>query len=90
MKSGNVIRGRPMHWSLLYWGVLLLERAMKPLEGEHGYRSHRDEVKLKWWYKLASTAEDRYPKQLFSQEWNKKPCRGRQRRTWGRVVDHLH
>ena len=39
-------------------------------------RSHRDKAKLKWWYKLASTPEDRYPKQLFSQEWNIKPRRG--------------
>ena len=33
--------------------------------------------------------EDRYPKQLFSQEWNIKPRRGRQRKTCGRVVDDL-
>ena len=33
--------------------------------------------------------EDRYPKQLCSQEWNIKPRRGRQRKTWGRVVDDL-
>ena len=31
----------------------------------------------------------RYPKQLCSQEWSKKPCRGRQRKTWGRVVDAI-
>ena len=43
-------------------------------------------AKLKWWYKLASMSEDRYPKQLFSQEWNIKPRRGGQRQTWGRVV----
>ena len=30
--------------------------------------------------------EDRY---LFGQEWNIKPCRGRQRKTWGRVVNDL-
>ena len=51
--------------------------------------SHRDKAKLKWWYKLASMPEDRYSKQLFSQEWNIKPRRGRQRKTWGRVVDDL-
>ena len=28
--------------------------------------------------------EDRYPKQLFSQEWNVKPRRGRQRKTRGK------
>ena len=50
-------------------------------------RSCRDKAKLKWWYKLASMPENRYPKQLFSQEWNIKPRRGRQRKTWGRVVD---
>ena len=97
MKSGNVIRGRPMHWSLLYWGVLrrfwvvFLERATKPLEGTWVdiLRSRRDKAKLKWCYKLASMPENIYPKQLFSQEWNIKPRRGRQRKTWGRVVDDL-
>ena len=52
-------------------------------------RSRRDKAKLKWWYKLASMPENRYPKQLFNQEWNIKPHRGRQRKTWGRVVDDL-
>ena len=33
--------------------------------------------------------ENRYPKQLFNQEWNIKPRRGRLRKTWGRVVDDL-
>ena len=33
--------------------------------------------------------EDRYPKQLFSWEWETKPCRGRQRKAGGRVVDEL-
>ena len=31
-------------------------------------QSHRDRAKLKWWYKLATLPEDRYPKQLFNQE----------------------
>ena len=31
----------------------------------------------------------RYLKQLFSQEWETKPHRGRQRKVWGRVVDEL-
>ena len=34
-------------------------------------------------------SEDRFPKQLFSQKWDKKPRRGRQRKTWGRVIDDL-
>ena len=33
--------------------------------------------------------EDRYPRQLFRQKWNIKARRGRQRKTWGRVVDDL-
>ena len=32
---------------------------------------------------------DRFLKQLLSQEWNIKPCRGRQMKTWGRVIDCL-
>ena len=33
--------------------------------------------------------EDRFPKQLFSQEWEKKTRRGRQRKAWGRVIADL-
>ena len=47
-------------------------------------QSRRDRAKLKWWYKLASLPEDRYPKQLFNQEWNIKSRRGRQRKVWSR------
>ena len=36
-----------------------------------------------------SKTEDRYPKQLFSQKWNVKPRRGRQRKTWGKVIDNI-
>ena len=42
-------------------------------------KNRRDRAKLKCWYKLATMPEDRFPKQLFSQEWDKKPRRGRQR-----------
>ena len=28
-------------------------------------------------------------KKLFNQEWNIKPCRGRQREVWSRMVDDL-
>ena len=28
-------------------------------------QSHRNRVKLKWWYKLATLPEDGYPKQLL-------------------------
>ena len=33
--------------------------------------------------------KDRYHKQLFNQEWNIKPRRGRQRKVWSRMVDDL-
>ena len=33
--------------------------------------------------------EDRYPKKLFSQDWNIKPHRGRQKKVWSRIVDDL-
>ena len=52
-------------------------------------QSHRDRAKLKLWYKLATLPEDRYPKQLFNQEWNIKPRRGRQRKVLSRMVDDL-
>ena len=52
-------------------------------------QSRRDRAKLKWWYKLATLPEDRYPKLLFNQEWNIKPRRGRQRKVWSRMVDDL-
>ena len=52
-------------------------------------QSRRDRAKLKWWYKIATLPEDRYPKQLFNQEWNTKPRRGRQRKVWSRIVDDL-
>ena len=53
-------------------------------------QSRRNRAKLKWWYKLATLPEDRYPKQLFNQEWNIKPhYRGRQRKVCSRMVDDL-
>ena len=42
-------------------------------------KSRRDKAKLKWWYKLATMPQG-YPKQLF---------RGRQRKTWGKVIDDI-
>ena len=48
--------------------------------GLESLKGRRD--KLKWWYKLVSMPEDRYPKQLFSREWETKPRRGRQRKAF--------
>ena len=64
----------------------------KAVTGDMGLdtlQSRKDRAKLKWWYKLATLPEDRYPKQLFNQEWNIKPRRGRQRKVWSRMVDDL-
>ena len=49
----------------------------------------RDRVKLKRLYKLPTLPEDRYPEQLFNQEGNIKPRRGRQRKVWSSMVDDL-
>ena len=49
----------------------------------------RDRVKLKWWSKLVKMPGSRYAKQLFCQEWNVKPRRGRQRKMWGKIVEDI-
>ena len=36
-------------------------------------KSRRDRAKLKWWYKVCRLPDNRYPKQLLSQEWEIKP-----------------
>ena len=46
-------------------------------------QGRRDKSKLKVWYKLASMSEDR---KVFSQDWDAKPRRGRQRKVWSRLV----
>ena len=33
-------------------------------------QGHRNKAKLKWCYKVAVMSDDRYPRKLFSQEWN--------------------
>ena len=52
-------------------------------------QSRRNRSKLKWCDKLAKLPRDRYPKQLFNQEWNIKPRRGRKTKVWSRMVDDL-
>ena len=39
-------------------------------------KGRRDRA-LKWWCKLVKMPGSRYAKELFSQEWNVKPRRGR-------------
>ena len=52
-------------------------------------QSRMDKAKLKWWYKLVTMPEDRYPKKLFSQDCNIKPHRDRQRKVWSRIINDL-
>ena len=49
----------------------------------------RDKAKLKWCYKLACMEGNRYLHKLSRQIWNIKLRRGRQRKSWSRVVDDL-
>ena len=51
--------------------------------------SRRDRAKLKWWRNLCTMKGDRYPRQLFDQVWEVRPCRGRQRKMWGKRVDDI-
>ena len=57
--------------------------------GLDSLQGRRDRAKLKWWYKVATMPEHRYSRKVFVQEWNVKPRRGRQRKYWCKVVDHL-
>ena len=44
---------------------------------------------MKWWYKVCRLPDNRYPKQLLSQEWEIKPRKGRQRKTSSRTIDDI-
>ena len=52
-------------------------------------KGRRDRAKLKWWCKLVKMPGSGYSKELFSQEWNVKPRKGRQRKMWGKVVEDI-
>ena len=52
-------------------------------------QGRRDKARLKWLYKLVTMPADRYPKKLFSKDWNIKPHRGRQRKVWSRRINDL-
>ena len=70
----------------------MIAKRKKPSKA-HPKMSRRSKVgfqgKSKWWYKVATMPEHRYSRKLFVQEWNVKPRRGRQRKYWCKVVDHL-
>ena len=62
------------------------------VRGDMGWDSlstTRDRAKLKWWHNLCTMKGDRYPRQLFDQVWEVKPCRSRQRKMWGKRVDDI-
>ena len=59
------------------------------MQGIDTIQSRRDKAKLKWWYNLVTMPGDRYPKKLFSQDWNIKPHRGTQRKVWSRIINDL-
>ena len=52
-------------------------------------RWHLERFDLKWWYKVCRLPDNRYSKQLLSQEWEIKPRKGRQRKTWNRTIDDI-
>ena len=57
--------------------------------GDMDLESRRDRVKMMWWYKVCRLLDNRYPMQLLSQEWEIKPHKGRQRKTWSRTIDDI-
>ena len=61
----------------------------KAVRGDMGLdllSSRWDRAKLTWWHKLCG---DWYPRLLFDLVWEVKPCRGRQRKMWGKRVDDI-
>ena len=61
------------------WGDMGLETSKR----------RRDRAKLKWWYKVCRLPDNRYHKQLLDVEWEIKPRKGRQRKTWSRTIDDI-
>ena len=57
--------------------------------GLESLKARRDRCKLKWWYKVNNLDDERYPRLLLDNEWEVKPCRGRQRKTWRKVISDL-
>ena len=52
-------------------------------------KSRTARAKLKWWYKVCGLPDNRYPKQLLSQEWEIKPRKDWQRKTWSWTIDDI-
>ena len=54
-------------------------------------QGRRDKATLRWCFIswLLCLRIGIYPKKLFSQDWNIKPHRGRQRKVWSRIINNL-
>ena len=63
--------------------------AVRGYMGLESLKSRRDRCKLKWWYKVNNLDAERYPRLLLDSEWEVKPPRGRQRKTWRKVISEL-
>ena len=55
--------------------------------GLESLKARRDRCKLKWWYKVNNLDDERYPRLLLDNEWEVKPCRGRQRKIFASSLD---
>ena len=57
--------------------------------GLESLEARRGRCKLKWWYKVNNLDDERYTTLLLDNEWEVKPWRGRQRKTWRKVISDL-
>ena len=99
VKCGLVINGRQLPWnqfSLEHAAKKILGCSFKTcneaVRGDMGLESlkgRRDRCKLKWWYKVINLDTERYPRLLLDSEWEVKPYRGKQRKTWRKVISEL-
>ena len=97
VKCGHVTKDRWLLWNLFSWeqrkryilgcSSKTCNDAVREDMGLESLKGRRDRSKLKWWYKVNELGDERYPKLLLHTEWEVKPCRGRQRKTWTRVVN---
>ena len=57
--------------------------------GLESLKARRDRCKIKWWCKVNNLDDERYPRLLLDNEWEVKPCRGRQKKTWRKLISDL-
>ena len=66
-----------------------MQQSSKGGYGVRIFKGRRDRCKLKWWYKFNNLDAERYPRLLLDSEWEVKSRRGRQRKTWRKVISEL-